>query len=82
MESTITVSRLNQNGSAAVQLAREQGQLAITDHGKTVAFLISADRVEGLLDTLDVMADPAAMAAIRDHAAGKLTMKDAGCLDD
>jgi PHD/YefM family antitoxin component YafN of YafNO toxin-antitoxin module len=82
MENTITMSRLNQNGSAAVQMAKEHGQVAITDHGATVAFILSADKVEGLLDTLEVMADPEAMQAIKDYNAGKLKMKDVGCLDE
>lgn len=73
---------MNRNGSAAIDLAKKLGQVAITDHGETVAFILSAKRVEGLLETLDVMSDPDAMKAIRLHAAGRLKMKDAGCLDD
>ena len=82
MKSTMTISKLNQNGSAAVRLARKQGQLAITDHGETVAFILSADRVEGILDTLEILGDGEAMKTIRAYEAGKLPMKDVACLDD
>jgi prevent-host-death family protein len=82
MESTITISRLNSNGSAAVRLARQQGQVAITEHGKPVAFLLSAAKVEAILETLEVLADPAAMRAIREYEAGRLKLKDVKCLDD
>jgi hypothetical protein len=59
-----------------------RGQVAITDHGATVASILSADKDEGLLDTLEAMADPEAMQAIKDYNAGKLKMKAAGCLDE
>ena len=76
------MSRLNRNGSAAVRLAKKQGQVAITEHGETVAFILSADRVEALLDTLEVLSDEHAMENIRAYQTGKLRMKDVGCLDD
>jgi len=82
MNSAMTISKLNQNGSAAVRIAREQGQLAITEHGQTVAFILSADKVEGILDTLEILGDGEAMKTIRAYDAGKLKMKDVGCLDD
>ena len=78
----MTISRLNQNGSAAVRLAKKQGQGAITEHGETVAFILSADKVEAVLDTLEVLGDGQAMKNIRAYEAGKLSMKDVACLDD
>lgn len=82
MKSTIPISKLNQNGSAAIRLAQKQGQVAITEHGETVAFILSADKVEGILDTLEILADTDAMKAIRSYQAGKLKMKGVECLDD
>lgn len=78
----MTISKLNQNGSAAIRLAQEQGQVAITEHGETVAFILSAERVEGILDTLEVLGDADAMKAIRSYDAGKLKMKGVECLND
>lgn len=77
----MTVSRLNKSGSAAIRLAKRRGQVAITDQGKTVAFLLSAEKVDALLETVEVLADPDAMQALRDYEAGRLPMKDARCLD-
>ena len=82
MDTTITMSSLNKNGSAAVALAREHGQISVTDHGETVAFILSAEKVEGLLETMEVLADTEAMKAIRSYNAGKLPLKDVACLDD
>ena len=65
VNSAMTISKLNQNGSAAVRIARDQGQLAITEHGETVAFILSAEKVEGILDTLEILGDGEAMKTIR-----------------
>ena len=78
----MTISQLNRNGSEAVRSARRHGQVAITDHGETVAFLLSAEKVEAILESLEVMADPDAMGAIRDYQAGRLKMKDVRCLEE
>ncbi len=82
MKSTMSISQLNRNGSEAVRSARRHGQMAITDHGQTVAFLLSAEKVEAILETLEVMADPDAMKAIRDYRGGRLKLKDVNCLED
>jgi hypothetical protein len=37
--------------------------------------------MEAILETLDVLADPSAMKAIRGHQAGKMRFKDVSCLD-
>lgn len=37
--------------------------------------------MESILETLDILANPAAMKAIRDYEAGEMTFKDVTCLD-
>jgi hypothetical protein len=37
--------------------------------------------MEAILETLEVMADPNAMKAVRGHQAGKTRFKDVSCLD-
>jgi prevent-host-death family protein len=82
MSSTITVAVLNRPGRAAVRQARRHGQVCVTDHGQAVAFILSAAKVEALLETLEVLGDPKAMAAIRHYETGRTKMKDVSCLDD
>ena len=82
MSPTIALAELNRRGSAAVRQARRHGQVCVTDRGQAVAFILSAEKVEAMLETLDVMGDPQAMAAIRDYEAGQTQMKDVSCLDD
>jgi prevent-host-death family protein len=78
----MSISQLNRNGSHAVRSARRHGQVAITDHGQTVAFLMSAEKVEAILETLEILADPAAMEQLREYQAGRLELKDVSCLED
>jgi PHD/YefM family antitoxin component YafN of YafNO toxin-antitoxin module len=80
-ESSIPISKLNKNGSRAVAMARRSGRLAITDRGRTVAFMLSTSMVESLLDTVEVLSDEEAMRWVRKYKAGKVKMRNAGVLD-
>ena len=82
MESTVTVSELQAQTARIVREAERRGLLAITRHGRIAAFLLSKDRVEAMIETMETLSDPAAMKAIRDFEAGKTKMKPVECLDD
>jgi antitoxin YefM len=61
-----------QRGIAAMVRAAERGQLAtITRHQKPVAYVLSPARLNELLETMEILADPKAMRAIRDAEAGR-----------
>ena len=58
------------------QLVRtaKSGRLAtITRHNKTVAYVPGEEQLTGLLETMEILADPKALKAIRDAEAGKGT---------
>ena len=58
------------------QLVRtaESGRMAtITRHDKTVAYVLGAEQLTGLLETMEILAAPKAMQAIRDSREGKGT---------
>jgi PHD/YefM family antitoxin component YafN of YafNO toxin-antitoxin module len=44
----------------------------ITKRDETVAYVIGKDRMSALVETMEILADPAAMKAIRDNEAGRL----------
>ncbi len=50
--------------------------------GKTVAFIVSADRIDALIESMELLADPKATDSIRRHRAGNLKFKDVSCLDE
>ncbi len=65
-----------------VKRAEREGAIPIARHGRTVAFLVSRERMEAIIESLELMGNPKAMRAIRAYEAGKATMKDVSCLDE
>lgn len=52
----------------------ESGRMAtITRHDKTVAYVLGEEQLTGLLETMEILAGPKALKAIRDAEAGKGT---------
>jgi antitoxin YefM len=47
------------------RLEREHGRVIITKHGKPAAVLLSIDDLEGLEETLEILADPKLMRRIK-----------------
>jgi prevent-host-death family protein len=82
MDSTITISELQTQAPRFVKKAERDGAVTIARHGRTVAFLVSRERMEAIIETLEIMGNPKAMKAIRDYEAGKSKFKDASCLDE
>ena len=82
MNSTVTISELQATAPRCVRRAEKEGAVPIARHGRTVAFLVSRERMEAMIETLEIMGNPKAMKAIRDYEAGKAIMKDVSCLDE
>ena len=82
MKTTVTAA------SAKTQFARllrevEAGEtIAISKRDETVAYLIPKARLEALVETMEILANPAAMRAIRQHEAGKLRFHPLSALDE
>jgi PHD/YefM family antitoxin component YafN of YafNO toxin-antitoxin module len=70
VRSTYSVSEAQAQLPALLKRA-EQDLIAIANGGQTVAFLISAERMEAITETLEIMADPKAMRALRRAREGK-----------
>ncbi len=79
MNSTVTISQLQAQAPKCVRRAEQEGAVTIARHGRTVAFLISRDRMEAIIETLEIMSNPKTMKAIRNYEAGKARMKDVSC---
>ena len=77
MKNTYTIKEAQQNLAGMVRVA-ERGNLAtITRHQKPVAYVLSPDRLNELLETMEILADAKAMKAIRDAEAGRGKVYDA-----
>lgn len=53
------------------RLLRSKKTVTISRRGETVAFLVSRDRMEGILESLEILSNPSAMKAIRRARSGK-----------
>lgn len=56
--------------------------ITITKRDEPVAYVISRDKLESLLETMEILANPKAMEAIRKDRAGKLKYYPLSSLDE
>jgi prevent-host-death family protein len=70
MDSTYSVTQAQTNLPRLIKEATNEGSVAITRHEETVAYLISRGRMDAIMETLDLLANPAAMKALRNYEAG------------
>ncbi|MEY3395980.1 MAG: Antitoxin Phd YefM, type toxin-antitoxin system [Verrucomicrobiota bacterium] len=80
MVDSYTIKTAQQKFSAVVDEAADH-PVTITKQGRAVAVLISIERMEAIAETMELLADPKAMTAIRKHRAGKATYHDLSTLD-
>lgn len=71
MKSTYTVSEAQSRLPRLLKNAEKGESIAIRRHNETVAYLLSRERMEAIVETLEILANPNAMRAIRSHRAGK-----------
>jgi len=71
MDSTYSVTQAQTNLPRLIKEAADAGSIAITRHDETVAYLISRERMDTIVETLEVLGNPAAMKALRQYEEGK-----------
>ena len=81
MKNTYSVAKAQANFTRILKEA-EKHPVSITRHDETVAFILSRDRMDAIVETLEIMADPDAMKAIRAHQAGKAKFLPLSVLDE
>ena len=81
MKNTYNVARAQANFTRLLKEAKDQ-PISITRHDETVAYILSANRMEAIIETLEIMGNRDAMKAIREHQAGKTKFLPLSALDD
>lgn len=71
MKSTYSIKEAQNQLPALVREAEAGGLATITRHEKAVAYVMGADDLAALIETMEVLADPAAMKAIARAEEGK-----------
>jgi antitoxin YefM len=64
------------------KLVRAKQTLSLRQANETVAFLVPRERMEALLETMEVLANPQAMRAIRRDRSGKGRYLPLSALDE
>jgi prevent-host-death family protein len=65
MKNTYSIALGQREFPRMVRRAEQGGLAVVTRHEKPVAYVISAERLEGLLETVELLADPGFVAAHR-----------------
>ena len=81
MKNTYSVAKAQANFARILKEA-EKYPVSITRHDETVAFILSRERMEAIIETLELMANPVAMKAVRQHQAGKTKFHPLSSLDE
>lgn len=79
MKSTVSISEAQDSFAALVKAAEKGSVVTVTRHDSPVAFVMGFERMTAIAETLEIMGNPVAMSAIREHRAGKAKF---GTLDD
>jgi antitoxin (DNA-binding transcriptional repressor) of toxin-antitoxin stability system len=72
MSSTYSISKGQVCFPRIIQEAQAGYVSTITKRDEPVAYVIGKERMSALIETMEILANPAAMKAIRDNEAGKL----------
>ncbi len=70
MKTAYSVSKTQSNLPRILKEAQDH-IVSITRDDETLAYLISKDRLESLIESLELMSNPKAMKAVRDAKTGK-----------
>jgi len=76
MNSTVTISELQAQTPKIIRETERRGFTSVTRHGKIVAVMISNDRIEAMIESMELLSNPEFMAVLKDYKAGKLRFKE------
>jgi antitoxin YefM len=82
MKSTYSVAKAQSRFPRLLREAAKSGAIVITRHDETVAYVVARDRMEAIVETMDVLANPEAMKAISDYKQGLTSFLPLDALDD
>ena len=80
--STYSITRAQSELPQLVRRAERGDLLSISRHDETVAYLLSREQLESLVETIEILANPAARRAISSHRAGRSKFVPLSSLDD
>ena len=82
MKDTYSIKELQRETAAAVRAAEAGTLITITRHDRPVVHFLSAERLSGIIETMELLADPDFMRQVKRLRAGKLKFYLAASLAD
>jgi len=82
VKTTVTTTEAQANLPRLLKQLPAVRAVTITNHGRIAGFLVSKDRMEAIIETMEILANTAAMKAITDFEDGRSKGKDISCLDE
>ena len=82
MKTAVSVTKARAHLPGLLKKVAAGDTIAICKDDVAFAYIVSRDRWEAILETMEIMANPKAMKAIRDYEAGKTKFMDVSCLDE
>lgn len=82
MKTTVTTTEAQAKLPRLLKELSRRKSITITNHGRIAGFLVSKDRMEAIIETMEILANPQAMKAIGDFEAGRSRGRDISCLDE
>lgn len=82
MNSTVNVTEAQAQFPKLLRELKDKGAITVERRGKVAAFVVSPERMEAIVETMELLANPAAMQAVRDYEAGGVEMRGVSCLDE
>ena len=82
MASTYSVTDAQTQLPRLIRQAEKGEPVRIRRRNETVAYLVSRERMEAIVETIELLANPDAMKAVTAHRAGKTKLRALRTLDD
>jgi len=80
-KNTYTVTAAQSQLPSLIREAEKGRPIAIRRHDQTVAYIVSQERLEAIVETMEILANPAARRAIDRHRTGKMRFLPLSALD-
>jgi len=82
MNSTVSVTDAQAQLPRLLKELGKTGSVTVQRHGEVAAFIVSPERMQAIVETMEILANPDAMKAIEAYEAGKLEFEDLSVLDE
>jgi len=82
MKATYSVTEAQSQLPSLIKEAEQGRPIRISRRDETVAYLLSSDHMEAIVETLEILSNPAAMKAIARHRVGKTKLVSLAALNE